>query len=92
MNDSSKLIGENGGQYYDSTATLTGHWYAIEMNADTVVSVLREKNYSDTSSYNVMSDWNVSGKTLSQGVVITPVKEVFSSVALTSGSVILRKA
>lgn len=86
MKDSSKLIGENGGQFYDSTATLTGNWYAIEMNEDTVISVLTE-----TGSVNVMSEWNISGKTLSQGVIITPYRENFTSIALTSGSVILRK-
>lgn len=87
MNDSSKLIGENGGQYYDSTATLTGNWYAIEMNADTVISVLTE-----TGGVNALTEWNISGKTLSQGVIITPFREDFTSIALTSGSVILRKS
>jgi len=87
MNDSSKLIGENGGQYYDSTATLTGYWYAIECNADTVISVLTE-----TGAVDVMTEWNVTGKTLSQGVILTPYRENFESIALTSGSVILRKS
>ena len=87
MNDSSKLIGENGGQYYDSTATLAGFWYAVECNADTVFSVLTE-----TTTGDVMTEWNLTGKTISQGVVITPNKEHFESVALTSGSVILRKS
>ena len=89
MNDSSKLIGENGGQYYDSTATLTGYWYAIECNADTVLSVLTE-----TGAVDVMgsSQWNITSKTLSQGVILTPYKENFESVAVTSGSVILRKS
>ena len=87
MNDSSKLIGENGGQYYDSTVTLTGYWYAIECNADTVISVLTE-----TGAVDVMTEWNVTGKTLSQGVILTPYRENFESIALTSGSVILRKS
>ena len=89
MNDSSKLIGENGGQYYDSTATLTGHWYAIECNADTVISVLTETGAVDVTG---SSEWNISGKTISQGVVLTPYRENFESIALTSGSVILRKS
>ena len=91
MNDSSKLIGENGGQYYDSTATLTGHWYAVECNADTVVSVLTEANSGD-ANVDVMTEWNVTSKTLSQGVILTPNREHFTSIALTSGSVILRKS
>ena len=89
MNDSSKLIGENGGQFYDSTATLTGHWYAIECNADTVISVLTETGAVDVTG---SSEWNISGKTLSQGVILTPYREHFESIALTSGSVILRKS
>ena len=87
MNDSSKLIGENGWQYYDSTATLTGFWYAVECNADTVFSVLTE-----TGAVDVMTEWNLTGKTISQGVVVTPNRENFESIALTSGSVILRKS
>lgn len=93
MNDSSKLIGENGGQFYDSTATLTGHWYAIECNADTVLSVLTEANNGGSNvDVTGSSEWNVSGKTLSQGVILTPYRDNFTSVALTSGSVILRKS
>jgi len=85
MVTNNKLVGLNGGQYYDSTATLTGDWYAVEMNADTVISVLTE-----TGAVDVMTEWNIASKTLSQGVVLTPKREVFKSIALTSGSVILR--
>lgn len=87
MNDSSKLIGENGSYYYDSTATLTGHWYAVECNADTVFSVLTE-----TGAVNAITGQNLTSKTISQGVILTPNKENFISIALTSGSVILRNA
>ena len=89
MNDSSKLIGENGGQYYDSTAELTGYWYAIEMNADTVINALEETGDVDVTG---SSEWNTSGNTLSQGVIITPNRENFTKISLTSGSVILRKS
>ena len=89
MNDSSKLIGENGGQYYDSTATLTGYWYAVECNADTVFSVLTETTTGDVMG---SSQWNLTSKTISAGTVLTPNKEHFESIALTSGSVILRKS
>ena len=93
MNDSSKLIGENGGQFYDSTAELTGWFYAIECNEDTIINALEEKDYSDSAGTDVTgaSEWNISGKTLSQGAILTPKRDAFSKISLTSGSVILRK-
>jgi len=90
MTTNNKLVGSNGGRFYDSTATLTGDWYAIEMNADTVIASLVEANLTGDTTANALTEWAISGKTLSQGVIITPKREKFTSVALTSGSVILR--
>jgi hypothetical protein len=81
------MIGENGGQYYDSTAELTGFWYMIEPQEDTVISVLEE-----TGDVDVMSEWNISARTLKHGAILTPYRENFTKIAITSGSVILRKA
>ena len=87
MNDSSKLIGENGGMIYDSTATLTGYFYQLDVQEDTVISVLTETGAVDVTG---SSEWNISGKTLKQGAILTPYRENFISLALTSGSVIVR--
>jgi len=89
MTNNNKLIGANGCYFYDSTATLTGKWYAVEMNADTVISVLIEAT-GDTTA-NGLTGSNLASKTLSQGVIITPEKDSYTQIALTSGSVILRK-
>ena len=88
MNDSSKLIGENGGIYWDSTATISGYFYQIDVQEDTVISVLTETGAVDAL---VVGEWNVSGKTLVQGAILTPNRENFTDVACASGSVILRK-
>ena len=90
MTTDNKLIGGNGGHFYDATATLTGDWYAVEMNADTVISTLTETNLTGDTSANALTEWAISGKTISQGVIITPKRDKFTQIALTSGSVILR--
>lgn len=87
MKDSSKMVGQNGGQYYDSSDELTGHWYMIEPQEDTVISVLEE-----TGDVDVMSEWNISSRTLKFGAILTPNRESFTKIAIASGSVILRKS
>ena len=89
MNDTSKMIGENGGMIYDSTAELTGFWYMVEVRENTVIATLEETGATDVTGSN---EWNISGKTLIQGDILTPNREHFTKIALTSGSVILRKA
>jgi len=89
MVTNNKLIGANGGIFYDSTATLTGNFYMIEVQEDTVIATLTETGAVDATA---SGQWNISGKTLKQGAVLTPKLEDFTSIALTSGSVILRNS
>lgn len=87
MNDSSKLVGNNGGIHWDSTATLSGFFYQIDVQEDTVISTLTETGAVDVTG---ASEWNISGKTLKQGAILTPYREHFLTIALTSGSIIAR--
>ena len=87
MNDSSKQIGENGGMVYDSTATLSGFFYQVDVQEDTVIATLTETGSVDVTG---STEWNVSGKTLKAGAILTPYREHFTDIAITSGSVIVR--
>lgn len=91
MNDTSKLIGENGSTYFDSTADTEVFAYMVIVQEDTVINTLKEKNVQSDTAVDVTgsSDQNVSGKTLKQGAILTPEREFFSDISLTSGSVIL---
>jgi hypothetical protein len=86
MDDLSKVIGENGCVFIDNSVT-NDYIYAIYVQEDTVFSVLTEGDLSGTG-VDTMTTMNLTGKTIKAGVTLTPYKEVFKNVSLTSGSVI----
>jgi hypothetical protein len=86
MDDSSKLIGENGCVFIDNSVT-NDNIYSIYVQEDTVFSVLTEGNLSGAGA-DAMTVMNLTGKTIKAGVILTPFKEVFKNVSLTSGAVI----
>jgi len=87
MDDSSKVIGENGCVFIDNSVT-GDYIYSIYVQEDTVFSVLKENDVPAGTPEDVMSAMNLTGKTIKAGAIITPYKEVFSDISLTSGGVI----
>lgn len=83
MQPDNKLIGANGCKYIDGAVT-SEKFYMLVVNTDAVFTVLTGE---DTTNY--LTSIGLSGKTVSQGTVITIAKgESFASVTVTSGSVI----
>ena len=57
------------------------------MNADCVFSAL-----TDTDDNDVLSEWGISGKTITKGMIIAPASgKALKTVTLSSGSVLLIK-
>ena len=93
MDYTSKLVGESGTQFIDSAAGATaGTFYQLYVQEDTVISALSEADYDGTGSASVLADQNLSGKTLKAGVILTPRKDHFDSVTVSSGAVIAYKS
>ena len=91
MDDSSKLIGENGCVFIDNSVT-ADYIYSIYVQEDTVFSTLKENTYPNTgTAEDVMTAMNLTSKTIKAGVILTPYKDVFSDITLTSGGVIAYK-
>jgi len=80
MNDSSKLVAENGTFLVDNSSTGPAYLYIVQ--EDTVVTELEE-----TGDVDVMSEHNLTGKTLTKGYMITPRREHITKIVLSSGSV-----
>jgi hypothetical protein len=92
MDDLSKIIGENGCEFIDNSVT-NDYIYAIYVQEDTVFSVLTEGALSGAagSGTDIMTTYNLTGKTIKAGVILTPFEDVFRDVSLTSGGVIAYK-
>jgi len=90
MDDLSKMIGENGCEFVDNSAT-NSDIYMIHVLTDTVFTVLKESKLKGGAETDVLSTMNFSGKTIPTGAIVTPYDEVFSSVTITSGSVMAYK-
>lgn len=80
MNDSSKLVAENGTFLVDNSSTEPAYLYIVQ--EDTVVTELEE-----TGDVDVMSEHNLTSKTLTKGYMITPRREHITKIVLSSGSV-----
>jgi len=84
-----ELVALKGGKFVDSTITgtnSTNYRYAV-VNADCVFSAL-----TDTDDNNVLSEWGISGKTITKGMIIAPASgKALKTVTLASGSVLLIK-
>jgi hypothetical protein len=90
MDELSKLVGENGCEFLDSAKTSTDV-YMIHVLADAVFTVLKEAKSKGDTGVDVLSHMNLSGKTIPAGAIITPYKEIFTDVTVTTGSVMLYK-
>ena len=86
MKDTSKMIGENGTVLIDSTASLSSEFYQIYIQEDSIIASLEEKNENTGSPVDVMTEQNLTAKTIKAGVILTPNREFFSSFSFTSGS------
>ena len=90
MDDNSKLIGENGCVFIDNSVT-NDDIYQIYVASDAVFTVLTEAEVKGGTETDVMSKMNLSGKTIPAGSILTPYREIFSDVTITSGSLIAYK-
>ena len=84
-----ELVALKGGKFVDRTITgtnSTNYRYAV-VNADCVFSAL-----TDTDDNNVLTEWGISGKTITKGMIIAPASgKALKTVTLASGSVLLIK-
>lgn len=87
MDNSSKLIAENGCVFIDSSIT-NSDIYMIYVASDATFTVLNESKLKGGSETDVMGIMNLTGKTIPAGVTLTPYDEVFSDITITSGSII----
>ena len=85
MESQSKLIGENGSYFLDNSAT-NSDFYQISVLEDTVFTVCKVSDTKGGSETDVLTTMNLSGKTVKAGAILTPSKEMFSSVSVSSGS------
>jgi hypothetical protein len=76
--------GMTGCKVIANTSANTGAFQAFVVNADAVVSVALDRNGN-----NITSSLGLTGVTLSKGMLISmPKGDYFSSITLTSGSII----
>jgi hypothetical protein len=84
-----ELVALKGGKFVDSTVTgtnSTNYRYAV-VNADCVFTVL-----TDTDDNNVLTQWGITGKTITKGMIIAPASgKALKTVTVSSGSVLLIK-
>lgn len=87
-----RLSAWQGCTYQDGTATSGDiSFYAFIPNEDTVVTALLGTKNGATN-FDYLTDQNMAGKTLKQGVLVTcPIGEKYTSITLTSGSIIRYK-
>ena len=90
MDDTSKMIGENGCFFLDSSATNTDT-YMIAVLEDAVFTVLNEAEEQAGTEVNVLATMNLAGKTVKAGAILTPYGNVFSDISISSGSVMCYK-
>ena len=84
-----ELVALKGGKLVDSTITGTNstNYRYLVVNEDAVFSAL-----TDTDNNNVLSEWGISGKTITKGMIIAPASgKALKTVTLASGSVLLIK-
>ena len=88
MDDLSKMIGENGCEFVDNSAT-NSDIYMIHVLADTVFTVLSEAKLKGGTETDVMTSMNLTGKTIPTGAILTPYDDIFSDISISSGSVMV---
>jgi hypothetical protein len=78
------MSGFTGCKVLSGTGANTGRWQGFVVNADAVVSAALDKNAAS-----VMTTLGLTGVTLKQGTFISlPEGDYFSSITLTSGSIV----
>jgi hypothetical protein len=83
MTDSNKILGGNGCLFIDAAST-GNRFFCLVVNADCVLSVL-----TSAGGQNLLTQYNLSGKTLSAGSIIPMFNgDPIAAVTPTSGSVI----
>jgi hypothetical protein len=83
MTDSNKILGGNGMRFIDA-ATTGNAFFCLVVNTDCVLSVLTSRG-----GQNLLTQYNLSGKTLSAGSIIPMFNgDPIAAVTPTSGSVI----
>lgn len=87
MQDTSKLIGENGFLFVDDSCT-DETIYMIYVQTDAVFTTLEEKNKSTDTPVDVLTETNLTGKTVKAGGVLTPFREYFHEIVVSSGELI----
>lgn len=87
-----RLSASGGCELISTTAAQTGKFYtALVVQEDTVIATLAGGAKGSTAT-NFITDIGLSGKTLKQGaLIVAPDSQFFSSLTLTSGSVIAYK-
>ena len=86
-----ELVALKGGKYADNGAVVTGtiatNYRFLVVNEDCLFSSL-----TDILDNNILTEWGLTGKTLTKGMVIAPASErPFKTVSVASGSVLLIK-
>jgi hypothetical protein len=83
MTDSNKILGGNGMRFIDAAST-GNRFFCLVVNAECVLSVL-----TSAGGQNLLTQYNLSGKTLSAGTVIPMFNgDPIAAVTPSSGSVI----
>ena len=83
MTDSNKILGGNGMRFIDAAST-GNRFFCLVVNSECVLSVL-----TSAGGQNMLTQYNLSGKTLSAGTVIPMFNgDPIAAVTPTSGSVI----
>lgn len=78
-----------GGKYNDGTvaATAADNYIFLVVNQDAVFTTLTDQDDTD-----LIAEWGISGKTISQGMVIAAASgKALKSIVMASGSVLLIK-
>lgn len=84
MDDLSKIIGENGCIFIDGAVT-DQNIYQIHVLEDATFTVLEEAVNEDSAGIDVMTDINLTGKTIPAGAILTPRAAIFKTITVTSG-------
>ena len=83
MTDSNKILGGNGCLFIDAAST-GNRFFSLVVNAECVLSVL-----TSAGGQNLLTQYNLSGKTLSAGTIIPMFNgDPIAAVTPTSGSLI----
>lgn len=85
MDNESKQVGSNGGFFLDNS--FSGEFvYMIHVLDDAVFTTLKEGDESGGAGTDVLTEQNLSAKTVKAGAMIVPKDEIFTDATVSSGS------